>query len=499
MGRNTQARPTWLHFGPGNIFRAFPALAQQKLLNQGLTDTGIVVCETFDEEIITRGLAPYDHLTCAVTLKNSGQIAYDIVASITEGLTLTHDKQRLIEIFTNPSLQMASFTITEKGYATHDATGQVLGYVQNELNHAPENARTVAGVVTYLAYQRFQAELKPLALVSMDNCADNGDLLKKSILFMARDWVDKGHLSQDFVAYLETLSYPISMIDKITPNPSEQVAASLSALSYQDTHIIKTSKGSTVASFVNGEESEYLFIEDDFPNGRPPLEHAGVVFTDRTTVTNVEKMKVGACLNPLHTMIAIFGSVLEYPTVSRAMADKDLVRVLEVASYQESLPFVPNPGVITPKEFLDTVLQVRFPNPFIPDMPARIATDTSLKIPVRFGEVLKTMKKQGFDVASLRAIPFFVAGWFRYLTQLNDKGERFTLSPDPMLAVLLPIFEGYHLGDRGLNTQAKGLLSNVGFFGIDLVAAGLLPKIEGYFNQLMAGEGAVGEALARFS
>ena len=34
---------------------------------------------------------------------------------------------------------------------------------------------------------------------------------------------------------------------------------------------------------------QYLVVEDRFPNGRPPLEKAGVFMTDRDTVNNVER------------------------------------------------------------------------------------------------------------------------------------------------------------------------------------------------------------------
>ena len=81
---------------------------------------------------------------------------------------------------------------------------------------------------------------------------------------------------------------------------------------FEDTDLIITSKNTYTAAFVNAEETEYLVIEDTFPNGRPPLEKAGFIFTDRETVDKVEKMKVCTCLNPLHTALAIFGCLLSY-------------------------------------------------------------------------------------------------------------------------------------------------------------------------------------------
>ena len=111
----TAAAPAWLHFGTGNIFRAFPAVLCQTLLNQGLTETGIVCCEGYDEEIITRCMRPFDNLSLIVTLCANGKMEKELVASVTESLAPNTDEDRVREIFKNPSLQMVSFTITEKG------------------------------------------------------------------------------------------------------------------------------------------------------------------------------------------------------------------------------------------------------------------------------------------------------------------------------------------------------------------------------------------------
>ena len=46
MVQNTKKAPRWIHFGTGNLFRAFHAVAMQNLLDEGLVDTGIVACKT---------------------------------------------------------------------------------------------------------------------------------------------------------------------------------------------------------------------------------------------------------------------------------------------------------------------------------------------------------------------------------------------------------------------------------------------------------------------
>ncbi len=120
------------------------------------------------------------------------------------------------------------------------------------------------------------------------------------------------------------------MIDKITPRPNESVEKIINEDGIDDLAPVITSMKSYVAPFVNAEETEYLVIEDDFPNGRPALEKGGLIFTDRETVDKVEKMKVCTCLNPLHTALAVYGCLLGYDLISKEMQDPDLKKLVEV-------------------------------------------------------------------------------------------------------------------------------------------------------------------------
>ncbi|MBR2287423.1 MAG: mannitol dehydrogenase family protein, partial [Clostridia bacterium] len=72
MLKATEENPVWVHFGAGNIFRIFIAGLQQRLLDAGVTDKGIIAAETFDMEIIDRIYAPFDSLTLGVTLRGNG-------------------------------------------------------------------------------------------------------------------------------------------------------------------------------------------------------------------------------------------------------------------------------------------------------------------------------------------------------------------------------------------------------------------------------------------
>ena len=251
---------------------------------------------------------------------------------------------------------------------------------------------------------------------------------------------------------------------------------------------------------MNSENPQYLVIEDRFPNGRPPLEKAGVYMTDRDTVNNTERMKVTTCLNPLHTALAVYGCLLGYTSIAAEMQDRELKALVERIGYQEGMPVVVDPGILNPMDFIHEVIDQRFPNPYMPDTPQRIATDTSQKIPVRFGETIKSyVRRPDLDVTGLTYIPLAIAGWLRYLLELDDNGKPMQCSPDPMLDTLRIALAGVRFGEpESVRGQLEGILSNPVIFGSDLVALGLGDKITGMVAELIAGPGAVRAVLKKY-
>ena len=67
----TAKEPTWVHFGGGNIFRAFPAAILNDALNTGKYDRGVIVAETFDFEVIDKAYTPYNNLSLLVSLQQA--------------------------------------------------------------------------------------------------------------------------------------------------------------------------------------------------------------------------------------------------------------------------------------------------------------------------------------------------------------------------------------------------------------------------------------------
>lgn len=499
MRDEARRQPRWAHFGPGNIFRVYIARLAQDLMNLGEPQCGISAIVPLLPAELDVQLAAFDLLTLGVTLHADGETDLAVIGSICEGLAYRRadDFARATELFTTPSLQIVSFTITEKGYQLRTLDGSFQEPVRHDLEKDPtEPMSHTMAMLTGLLYQRYAAGGEPLALLSCDNFSRNGDKLKDSVTTIARQWHLRGTVKIDFLTWLndETrVSFPISVIDKITPRPAQAVSHRLQALGLDDMALTTDVGPTPLAGFVNTEPAEYLVIEDSFPNGRPRLEKVRVHFTDRRTCDRFEHMKVTACLNPLHTALAITGVLLRKPTIDAEMHDPGLAGLVHRLGWDEGMPVVVDPGVVSPNDFLREVEEERFPNAFLGDTPQRIATDTSQKIPIRFGETIKAyLATDPHGLDHLVAIPFVFSAWCRYLMGVGDDGEPIELSPDPLLTELRSVLSCVSLGEIATARGAlRPILSRPEIFGIDLYTTPLAAKVEEFFAQMIVGPHAV--------
>jgi len=505
LAAHTKQAPRWVHFGIGNIFRVFIGGIADRLISSGSMDTGIICAESFDHDIVDIIYRPFCNLVLSVILHRDGRTDKRVLGPLTEALKAApqaeEDWTRLREIFSDPGLQMVSFTITEKGYALRSLDGSRPGFVGQDLENGPERPGSAMGIVAALLYERWKSGGAPIAMVSMDNLSHNGDKLKASVLEMAGTWADKGFVPGEFISYLTdgSVTFPLTMIDKITPRPGEDIVKALTADGVEDMDILVTSKKTYIAPFANAEGPEYLVVEDNFPNGRPPLEKAGVYMTDRETVNKSERMKVLVCLNPLHTALCTYDCLLGYKYFADGMHDPDLAELARQVGYKEGLPVVEDPGILSPQAFIDEVLTERFPNSYLGDTSQRIAVDISQMVGIRFGENIKIYTEREGSAKKLTAIPLAIAGWLRYLLAVDDNGAPMELAPDPMIPKLREMMSGITFGDPlSLKDQLKPILSDKGLFGSDLYEAGIGTKIEEMVREQLAGPGAVRKTLHKY-
>lgn len=502
----TRRDPVWVHMGIGNIFRIFIGGIADQLLEEGLMDRGITCVETFDYDVVDKIYDPFDNLALSVTLHGDGTTDRKVLGSLTEAIKAQSSDERqwerMKEIFQNPGLQLVSFTITEKGYALRNAEGAYFSFVESDIENGPDKAVSAMAVVTAMLLERYKSGKAPLALVSMDNCSKNGSRLRGSVLEMAEEWKKRGFVEEDFIAYVsdETkVSFPWTMIDKITPRPSEKIAEELEETGVENMQPVITSKKTYIAPFINAEGPQYLVVEDSFPNGRPALEKAGVYVTDRDTVNKSERMKVTVCLNPIHTALGPYGCMLGYELFADEMKDPDMLELAKQVGYVEGMAVVPDPVILSPKAFLDELMEERFPNPYLGDTTQRLAVDVSQGIGIRFGETIKSYMEKYGDAKMLKAIPVAIAGWVRYLLALDDEGKSIELAPDPMVPELREQMSTIVYGEpESLKDQLKGILSNEVIFGVNLYEAGIGEKIEQIIREEIAGPGSIRKTVQKY-
>ena len=509
--KNTAEKPTWLHFGAGNIFRGFIARISDTLLNNKISNTGIIAVDTHaagrddDYDMINKVYKPFDNLTLLASIKSNGDIDKKIIGNITDILhaDFINYYEALKKIFISSSLQIVSFTITEKGYSIKDSNGKFNSIVEEDINNGPKKSKNIMSIASAMLLERYRNGAYPISMLSIDNCSNNGDKLKSSITDIARECIKKGFADEGFIKYLEDdkkTAFPLSMVDKITPRPSEIIAKKLEETGLEEMSVFKVGHN-PMAAFVNAEVPEYLVIEDLFPNGRAEFEKAHVYVTDRITVQNSEKMKVTTCLNPLHTALAVFGCLLNYNFIYEEMKDTALKKLVEKIGYDEGMKVAINPKILNPKDFIKEVINERLVNPYIPDSPKRIATDTSQKIPIRYGETLKSYVKNGLDTSSLIGIPLTIAAWLRYLMGIDDNENPMEISPDPMLEELQNHIKNIKFKDtESVGNNLKPILSNKIIFAVDLYdeKINLGEKIENYFKEMISDTNAVRECLQKY-
>lgn len=499
--------PRWVHFGIGNIFRIFIGGIADGLLEKGLLDRGITCVETFDYDVVEKIYRPYDNLGIQVILDPDGTREVRVLGSLAEAVKAQASDpaqwNRLKEIFRAPSLQLVSFTITEKGYALKAPSGGWLSHVSTDIESGPDGAVGAMGVLTCMLYERFLAGGTPIALVSMDNCSKNGLLIRDSVLTMAQEWLKKGFVSEAFLNWLKNenaVAFNSTMIDKITPRPAEAIADALEAMGIEDMQPVVTGKRTYIAPFANAERPQYLVIEDRFPNGRPALEEGfGVYMGDFDTVCKAERMKVTVCLNPAHTAVGPLGVVLGQERFADMLRDIPVtLKMVKQVIYNEGMPVVPDPGILSPKAFADEVFQ-RFANLYLGDTNLRLATDASQGLAVRFGETIKSYVAKDGTAAALTAIPLGIAGFFRYMMGVDDTGATYELAPDPLAAQIHSALGSIVLGQpETYHNQLQPFLSNVNIFGVDLYAAGLGEKIEGMFAEMITGPGSALKTVEKY-
>jgi len=435
--------PGIVHLGIGAFHRAHQAVYTEDALNRAFGAWGIVGVSLRSPD--TRdALAPQDGLY-TVAVRDAGGEALRVVGSIVECLVAPEDPAAVLERMTRASVRIVTLTVTEKGYCHDPATG-ALNEAHPDIVHdlaEPERPRTAIGFLAEALARRRALGLAPFTVLSCDNLPCNGDTVA-GILRRFASLRDPA-----FGAWVaEAVACPNSMVDRIVPATTDADRAHVAAaLGAEDAWPVMT------------ERFSQWVVEDRFPAGRPAWEREGVEMV--ADVHPYETMKL-RLLNGSHSTLAYLGYLAGYETVSDAIADAGMARLIRGLMDAESGPTLRLPPGADLERYKDALIE-RFRNPALRHRTWQIAMDGTQKLPQR---LLGTARERLADGASIDRLALGVAAWMRYVAGVDEKGQPIDVR-DP-LAPRLAEIAAEAKGDP--DRLADGLFGLAAVFGTDLPA-----------------------------
>ena len=384
-----------VHFGVGGFHRAHQAMYLDRLLNQGLArDWGICGVGVLPADQRMRdALRSQDNLYTLILEHPDGTREPRVIGSIVDFRYAPDDPEAVIELLSEPAIRIISLTITEGGY------------------NQPLSA--VFPLVTEALNRRRERGLASPTIVSCDNIVENGEVARRA-------FTSSAELSNPELAQWMRVNtkFPNSMVDRITPVTTPEVIERLhSEYGVQD------------AWPVAAEPFAMWVLEDDFVDGRPPLDKAGVQLVDDVSPYEAMKLRL---LNASHQGLCYFAYLAGYRLVHDAAQDAMIAEFLHRYLDLEAMPTLTRiPGLT---EFKDGLLP-RFANAHVRDTVARLCAESSDRIPKWLLPVVRDNLRSEGPVRLAAAI---VASWARYAEGVDEHGEPIEVV-DPLADTLVPI------------------------------------------------------------
>lgn len=365
-----QVRPGIVHLGLGAFHRAHMARythelmqAEASALGWGILGAGLLPGDLRTAE----NLAPQDHLYTLVERDGTTEIAA-VIGSLAGMVFAGDGTAALLDRIADPAIRIVSLTVSEHGYCLEATTRRLdpgHPFIRADLAN-PSLPRSAIGVIVEALRRRRAEGLRPFTALTCDNLQDNGHVLQRAVLALARlrdpglaDWIEG------------EATFPNTMVDRITPATRPDHRAHL-----------ESRYGLHDATPVFAERFTQWVIEDRFVAGRPAWEDVGAQFVADVAPYELMKLRL---LNGSHLAIAAPGRLLGHTYVHEAMAAPRLRGFMAALMDREVEPTLrPVPGVDLGA--YKRSLVERFANPTIQDTVERInqaASPNLLLMPIR--------------------------------------------------------------------------------------------------------------------
>jgi mannitol 2-dehydrogenase len=400
----SRVRTGIVHIGVGGFHRAHEAMYLDRVLGTGSTEWGICGIGMLPSDVAMRDvLAAQDGLYTLVTTAPDGSTEARVVGSLIEYLYAPDDPTAVLDKLAHPDTRIVSLTITEGGYGIDDATGAfrpvdaaVLADLEGSSSDVP---RSVLGYLTAALRRRRDAGVPGFTVMSCDNIQGNGHVARTALLGFAE------RVDPDLAAWIgETVSFPNSMVDRITPVTTDETRAAVS-------RDIGIEDGWPVHS----ESFEQWVLEDDFPLGRPALDEVGVQLVDEVLPYELMKLRL---LNASHQAMSYLGILAGERFVHDVCTDPLFVGFLLDYMHIEAIPTLePVPGIDL--DAYCATLIARFGSEAIRDTLARQVVDGSDRIPKFLLPVVRSRLASGGDI---RRAALVLAAWSVFLERSAEPG-----------------------------------------------------------------------------
>lgn len=348
-----------VHIGLGNFHRAHQAWYLHRLMDQGLAqDWAILGAGVRPADAAQREkMLEQDCLTTLIELDPSGKSA-EVTGSMIGFISVAADNAPLIAQMSDPAIRIVAMTVTEGGYYVSAADGG-FDVDHPDIRHDaanPDAPKTAFGAIIASLKARKLKGLGPFTCQSCDNLQGNGDILRRTIVGLARlsdtdlaTWIDS------------TVTFPNAMVDCIVPATGPTELALARSFGIED------------AAPVTHENFRQWVIEDDFCAGRPDWDKVGATFTSDVHAFEAMKLRL---LNAGHQVIATPGELLSAETISDSMAHPLIQGLFRKVLAKEIVPHVAAVPGMTPLDYV-ALIERRFANPEILDTTRRVAFDGS--------------------------------------------------------------------------------------------------------------------------
>jgi mannitol 2-dehydrogenase len=400
-----------VHIGVGNFHRSHQAMYIDTLMNNGTAmDWGICGIGLQPSNVAMRdALAAQDGLYTLVIRHGDGTWDARVIGSLVEYLFAPDDPEAAIEKMAAPATRIVSLTVTEGGYNLGAVTGEFNASDETVLADLRPGAapRTVFGLVTEALARRRARGIPAFTILSCDNIQGNGHVSRRAFTAFARlrdpelaDWITS------------QVRFPNCMVDRITPKTTDADRAELSRRFGIDDRWP-----------VLCEPFTQWVLEDDFGDGRPPLEDVGVQIVPDVEPYELMKLRL---LNASHQALCYPGHLVGYRFVHEVTTDPLFARFLLDYMTAEAIPTLrPVPGVDLPG-YANQLIE-RFSNAEVRDTVARLCANASDCIPKFLLPVIREQLAAGRPVTRSAAV---VAAWARYAEGTDENGEPHELDDD---------------------------------------------------------------------